>query len=443
MTTKDGAGASGKRSDFRRATLSIWLGTTMEYVDFSLYGLASGLVFGEVFFPGTSPAVALLAGFATYAVGFLARPVGAVFFGRIGDRKGRKVVLVTTIAMMGLSTMLIGLLPTYAQAGVLAPILLVCLRLIQGLGAGAELSGGVIMLAEYAPPARRGLVSAVIALGSNSGVLLSSGAWLLIIQMPQDSLMSWGWRIPFVASVFITGVALLIRRFMNESPVFLQSQQEAKTVKAAAPPADTRSFWQRNRAFFILLGLRIAENGPSYLAMTFVVGYVAKVLVMDESLPAEAVFVASLLGFLVIPLSGYLTDRFGRRVVYRGFCIALALYAFPAFALLQSREPAVVFTIIVLGICLASQGIFAAQAAYGAELFGVRSRYTRMAVAKELGSILSGGIAPVVASALLAAFGQWWPVAAYFAVMALIGLVTTFFAPETRGRDLTAAEDAI
>lgn len=431
--------ADPPRSRVWNTVVSTWLGTTMEYVDFSLYGLAAGLVFGDLFFPGASPVIALLAGFSTYAVGFLARPVGAIFFGRLGDRHGRKMVLVITIAMMGGSTTLIGLLPTYHQAGVLAPALLVLLRLLQGFGAGAELSGGVIMLAESAPPRRRGLISSVIALGSNTGILVSSGIWLLIVRLPQEDLMSWGWRIPFLSSILITAAAVLIRRYMVESPVFTQLQAAAAD---GHEPVDPRPFLQRNRAFFTMIGLRIAENGPSYLALTFVVGYVSKVLAMDKGLAAEAVFVASVLGFIVIPVTGYLTDRFGRRPVYRFFCIALVLYAFPAFALMDSRDPVVVYATVVVGVCLASLGIFAAQAAYGVELFGARARYSRMAMAKEFGSMISGGSAPVVASALLAATGHWWPVAAYFAVMAAIGLVTTFFAPETRGRDLTIAGDA-
>ncbi|WP_265447599.1 MFS transporter [Flexivirga meconopsidis] len=438
VTTKQRPTAGpGNPAQVRNTVLSTWLGTTMEYVDFSLYGLAAGLVFGDIFFPGASPVIAMLAGFSTYAVGFLARPVGAVFFGRLGDRRGRKVVLVMTIALMGGSTTLIGLLPTYAQAGVIAPLLLVLLRLLQGFGAGAELSGGVIMLAESSPVERRGLISSAIALGSNSGILVSSGIWLLVAQLPKEELMSWGWRIPFVCSLLITAAALLIRRYMGESPVF-----EAVAAESVATN-DDRPFRDRNRTFLLMVGLRIAENGPSYLALTFVVGYVSKVLDMNRDLPAQAVFVASVIGFAVIPLTGYATDRWGRRVVYRFFCIALVLYAFPAFALMQTRDPAVVYTMVVLGVCLASLGIFAAQAAYGVELFGTRARYSRMALAKEVGSMLSGGSAPVVASAMLALTGSWWPVAAYFALMAAIGLVATHYAPETRGRDLTLTEDAV
>ncbi|MBK4715256.1 MULTISPECIES: MFS transporter [Tenebrionibacter/Tenebrionicola group] len=438
------------RRDFRRATFSCWLGTTMEYADFALYGLAAGIIFGDVFFPEATPVMALLSSFAAWSVGFIARPVGALLFGWIGDRHGRKVVMIVTIALMGLSTTLIGLIPGYATIGVWAPACLVFLRFAQGLGAGAELSGGTVMLGEYAPPNRRGLVSSIIALGSNSGTLLASLIWLLVLQMDKASLMSWGWRIPFLGSMLIAVVALFIRRHMRETPVFerqkalLEAQRrEALERGNAARQYDNRSFWRRTRAFWTMVGLRIGENGPSYLAQGFIIGYVAKVLMVDKSVPTTAVFIASVLGFAVIPLAGWLSDRFGRRVTYRYFCFLLILYAFPAFMLLDSRDPIIVIPTIVVGMSLASLGIFGVQAAWGVELFGVTNRYTRMAFAKELGSIISGGTAPLIAAALLSWAGHWWPVAAYFMLMATIGFVTTFFAPETRGRDLNLPEDAI
>ncbi|PKH22565.1 MFS transporter [Enterobacterales bacterium CwR94] len=435
------------RKDFWRATFSCWLGTAMEYADFALYGLAAGIIFGDVFFPDATPTMALLSSFATWSVGFIARPIGALFFGWLGDRKGRKVVMITTIILMGASTTLIGLIPGYAAIGVWAPVCLVILRFTQGFGAGAELSGGTVMLGEYAPAERRGLVSSVIALGSNSGTLLASLVWLAVVQMDQETLLDWGWRIPFLSSVLIALVALWLRRHLRETPVFelqkAELQAERNAVLHEVSPPDTRSFWRRTRAFWTMVGLRIGENGPSYLAQGFIIGYVAKVLMVDKSVPTTAVFIASLLGFAIIPLAGWLSDRFGRRVTYRCFCFLLMLYAFPAFMLLDSRDPAIVISVIVVGMGLASLGIFGVQAAWGVEMFGVKRRYTKMAFAKELGSILSGGTAPLVAAALLTWSGHWWPIALYFVVMASIGFFTTFVAPETRGRNLNLPEDAI
>ncbi|WLS78401.1 MFS transporter [Erwinia pyri] len=440
LTTAEG------RKDFWRATLSCWLGTAMEYADFALYGLAAGIIFGDVFFPEATPAMALLSSFATWSVGFIARPIGALFFGWLGDRKGRKVVMVSTIILMGASTTLIGLIPSYASIGLWAPACLVVLRFSQGFGAGAELSGGTVMLGEYAPAKKRGLVSSIIALGSNSGTLVASLVWLAVVQMDQQQLQEWGWRIPFLCSSLIALVALWIRRHLKETPVFERKKAEVLAQRESTlpvQPADNRSFWQRSRSFFVMVGLRVGENGPSYLAQGFMIGYVVKVLAVDKSVATTAVFLASLLGFLIIPFAGWLSDRFGRRITYRCFCLLLILYAFPAFMMLDSREPAIVIATIVTGMGLASLGIYGVQAAWGVEMFGVNHRYTKMATAKELGSILSGGTAPLVAAALLSWTGHWWPIATYFAVMAGIGFLTTFVAPETRGRDLNAPEDAI
>lgn len=437
------------RGEFWRATLSCWLGTTMEYADFALYGLAAGIIFGDVFFPESTPVMALLSSFAAWSVGFIARPIGALLFGWIGDRHGRKVVMIITIILMGFSTMLIGLIPGYARIGAWAPVCLVILRFFQGLGAGAELSGGTVMLGEYAPVKHRGLVSSIIALGSNSGTLLASLVWLMVLQMDKDDLLSWGWRIPFLSSILIAAAALLIRRYLRETPVFerqkalLQAEREAVHRGQEMRLPDNRSFWRRTRAFWVMVGLRIGENGPSYLAQGFIIGYVAKVLMVDKSVPAVAVLIASLLGFVIIPLAGWFSDRFGRRITYRWFCLLLILYAFPAFMLLDTREPWIVIATIITGMGLASLGIFGVQAAWGVELFGVTNRYTKMAFAKELGSIMSGGTAPLVASALLSFYGHWWPVAVYFALMAGTGFLTTFLAPETRGRDLNLPDDAI
>ncbi|MCD4557500.1 MFS transporter [Schaalia sp. lx-100] len=440
------------RKNFWSTIISIWLGTTMEYVDFALYGLAAGLVFGDVFFPEQTPILALLSSFATWAVGFIARPIGAIILGKVGDVYGRKFVLIITVSLMGLATTGIGLIPSYSAIGFWAPLLLVFLRICQGFGAGAELSGGAVMLAECAPTKHRGLVASLIGVGSNSGTLLASTVWLLVLLMPKDDVIAWGWRIPFLCSILVAVLALILRRTMKESPVF-QAFQRAKAEKIAQAtkaashmPEDNssastpRSGW---KAFFIMLGLRIGENGPSYMAQGFLIGYVAKALNMEKSVPTTAVLIASILGFAVIPLSGWLSDRFGRRPLYRAYCLLLVLYGFPAFMLLESRDPIVVASVIIVGMCLASLGIFGVQAAYGVELFGVQHRYSKMAVAKEVGSILSGGTAPMVASALLAATGSWIPLAVYFVVTAGIGLITTFFAPETRGRDLSALQDAI
>lgn len=435
------------KKDFIKATLSCWLGTTMEYVDFALYGLAAGLVFGDVFFPESTPVIALLSSFLTYSVGFVARPIGAVFFGRLGDRYGRRIVLVSTIALMGGSTTLIGCIPSYQTIGIYAPICLAVLRFMQGFGAGAELSGATIVLGEYAPTKHRGMIASIIGIGSNSGTLIASSIWLLVLLLDRDDILVWGWRIPFLASAFIALAALVIRRHLRETPVFEQEKIDWKKGQKGSPKQKKNhrghfSLFERNKAFWVMFGLRIGENGPSYLAQGFVIGYVVNILGVSKTVPTIAVFIASFLGFIIIPFSGWLSDKFGRRIVYRFFCLSLILYAVPAYFFLETRDPIIVMTVIIVGMCLASLGIFGVQAAYGVELFGVKNRYSKMALAKELGSIVSGGTAPIVASALLGYYHTWWPIAIYFAAMAAIGLVTTIFAPETRGRDLNLVKDA-
>lgn len=428
--------------------ISITAGTTLEYVDFALYGLAAGLVFGPVFYPELPPALALINNYATYAVGFLARPAGALFFGWLGDKIGRKYILIVTLMLMGLSTTCIGLLPSYATAGYTGAILLLVLRLIQGFGAGAELSGGAIMLTETAEPHRRGLVASMIAFGSNGGVILASGSWMLVNLLPEQDVIDWGWRIPFLCSVIVAGAALILRRKMDESPVFLATSEAAQREIAIGQErarADEASATKTGglKAFFALMGLRIAENGPSYLSQTFIVGYVATYLGMSKSIPTDAVFYGAILGLFAVPVIGRLTDRFGRRVVYRVMTGFLVVFPFIAYPLMDSKNSAVVFIVIVVGFIVASVGMFAAQAAFAAELFGSRNRFKKMALAKEIGSMISGGVASLVAAALLRASGHWWPIAVYFATMAGIGFITTFLVPETRGRDLTDPNDAL
>lgn len=435
----------GKKA-FKKAVFSCWLGTTMEYADFALYTLATATIFSAIFFPEQTPAVALLLSFATYGVGFAARPIGALFFGYLGDKYGRKKIMMVTIGLMGISTTLIGFIPSYATIGIWAPICLVVLRFMQGFGAGAELSGGTIMLGEYAPSKNRGLVSSVIAMGSNSGTLLATIVWLLVIQMNDADLKEWGWRIPFICSILIVFFALYLRIFIKETPVFEKQKQEMLKLRHQNEmhmQKDTRTFWQKSRAFWIMVGLRIGENGPSYLAQSYMVAYVTNILLLDKSVATSAVMLACLAGILAILLAGYLSDKFGRRIVYRIFCLLLMLYAFPAFMLLDSKNEIIVILTIIVGMSLASSGIFGVQAAWGVELFGAKNRYTKMAMAKEIGSILSGGTASIIASALFLYYGAWWPIALYFVITAGIGFITTFFAPETRGRDLNLIEDAV
>src|SRR4029079_13248029 len=301
--------------DLTKAAVSGWMGTAMEFMDFQLYSLAAAIVFNKIFFPNVRPAIGLIAAFATYGVGYVARLAGAVYFGRMGDRIGRKKVLFITIALMGGSTTLIGVLPTYEAIGIIAPILLVVLRLIQGFGAGAEIAGATVMLAEYAPAKRRGLVSSLVSLGTNSGTLAASAIWALLLGVLSDEqLLSWGWRLPFLLSFVLLIFALWLRTNLKESPVFEERPDVVDgvaltrhdlEVKAAATHENVLEAGLKQRkgkAFFVALGLRFGQAGNSGVVQTFLVGYIATTLLVDRSFPTDAIVYGSLVGFLTVPL---------------------------------------------------------------------------------------------------------------------------------------------
>ncbi|MEV0637814.1 MFS transporter [Streptomyces sp. NPDC050619] len=445
--------------DLTRAAVSGWLGTAMEFMDFQLYSLAAAIVFDKIFFPDVSPAIGLIAAMATYGVGYVARLAGAVYFGRMGDRIGRKRVLYLTIMLMGVSTTLIGALPTYATIGILAPVLLVALRLIQGFGAGAEIAGATVMLAEYAPVRRRGLVASLASLGTNSGTLAASGLWaILLAVLSEDQLLSWGWRLPFLLSFGLMFFAIWLRRGLKESPVFEErpdvvdgvamSRDEVESAVATVDEhqgnvlaAGIRQ--RKGKAFFLALGLRFGQAGNSGLVQTFLVGYIATNLAVGRSVPTSAIVYGSLLGFATVPAVGLLGDRYGRRAMYLALSLLTTVLAFPVMLLITSGSTPGLMIGMVLGLNIGVLGLFSLESVAMAELFGSRTRFTQLALAKEIGGILATAIGPVLAATLTAVTGSWWPIAAMLIVYSLITFVSAFLAPETRGRDLVRLEDAV
>lgn len=448
--------------DLTRAAASGWLGTAMEFMDFQLYSLAAAIVFNQLFFPEVSPAVGLIAAMGTYGVGYVARLVGAVYFGRMGDRIGPKRVLVITITLMGVSTTLIGALPTYAVIGIWAPILLVALRLVQGFGAGAEIAGATVMLAEYAPPRRRGLIASLVCLGTNSGTLAASALWaLLLAVLSEEQLLSWGWRLPFLLSFGLMLFAVWLRRRLKESPVFEQREDVvdgvalSKEQLAAASHADGAAGDERERsaleaalhqrkgrAFFLALGLRFGQAGNSGLVQTFLVGYIATTMLADRSVGTTAIAIGSLVGFATIPLVGMLGDRFGRKPVYTAVTVLAMLVSVPGMLLVTTGEPVLVTVAVALLLNVAVLSLFSLESVTMAELFGARTRFTQLALAKEIGGILATAIGPVLAASLTALTGHWWPIAGMLVAYSLITLVSARLAPEVRGRDLVRLEDA-
>jgi MHS family metabolite:H+ symporter-like MFS transporter len=450
MTESTKAGPATRTTrDLAKAATSGWLGTAMEFMDFQLYSLAAAIVFNQLFFPDVSPAIGLIAAMATYGVGYVARLAGAIYFGRMGDRIGRKRVLYLTILLMGASTTLIGVLPTYATIGILAPILLVALRLVQGFGAGAEIAGATVMLAEYAPVRRRGLIASLVSLGTNSGTLAASALWaFLLAVLSEEQLLAWGWRLPFLLSFVLMIFAVWLRRSLKESPVFEERPDvvDGRALtrdEAAGKGALEAGLRQRKgKAFFLALGLRFGQAGNSGLVQTFLVGYLVSTLYMERSVPTDAIMYGSLLGFATVPIVGLLGDRFGRRPMYMALSVLTAVLAFPLLLLITSGNTVALMLGMVLALNIGVLGLFSLESVTMAELFGSRTRFTQLALAKEIGGILATAIGPVVAATLTAVTGSWWPIAAMLVAYSLITLVATVLSPETRGRDLVALEDA-
>jgi len=449
--TPPGRATARSTKDLTKAAVSGWLGTAMEFMDFQLYSLAAAIVFNQVFFPDVSPAIALIAAMATYGVGYVARLAGAVYFGRMGDRLGRRKVLFITVALMGVSTTLIGVLPTYQMVGITAPILLVVLRLIQGFGAGAEIAGATVLLAEYAPVRRRGLVASLVSLGTNSGTLAASALWaLLLAVLSEEQLLSWGWRLPFLLSFVLMIFAVWIRTHVKESPVFEARADvvdgvalSRDAVRTAAEPVLQAALKQRKgKAFFLALALRFGQAGNSGLVQTFLVGYVATTLAMDRALATEAIMWGSIIGFATVPLIGMLGDRFGRRSMYTALSLITIAFAFPMMLLITNGTTTGLMLGMIAGLNLGVLGLFALESVTMAELFGARTRFTQLALSKEIGGILATAVGPVVAASLTALTESWWPIAAMLVAYSLITLVAARLAPETRGRDLVRLEDA-
>jgi metabolite-proton symporter len=415
------------------------VGSALEWYDFFIYGTAAALVFGQIFFPKSDPTIGTLLAFASFGVGFIARPFGGLVFGHLGDRIGRKPVLVITLIMVGAGTFLIGLLPTYDSIGVWAPIMLVALRLVQGFGAGAEYGGAVIMAVEHAPPGKRGWFGSFAPLGVTVGLLLANGVFALFAALPQEDFLSWGWRVPFLLSIVLVLVGFYIRYRVSETPVF--SEIAAKNAAARSPVIEAVK--RHPREFLVVIGARLAENGLGYLFPVFALNYMTQQLHLPKTMVLEGNMLAYTVQLLTIPFFSVLSDRVGRRPVYIGGALFSAAFAFPFFMLIGTQSQPLIYIALILGISVGVAAMFGPQAAYFAELFGARLRYSGFAFARELGSILAGGPAPFIATALLLyAGGTPWLVAGYFVLLSLITALAVYLGPETYRSDIHAEADA-
>lgn len=423
-----------------KVAVASFIGTTIEGYDFVLYGLAAATVFGPLFFAPAEPLVGTIAAFATYAVGFVARPVGGILGGHFGDRIGRKTVLVASLLLTGLATTAIGLLPIYAQIGWVAPVLLLLLRVLQGIGYGAEWAGAALMTVEHAKPKRRGLTSSATQLGPTSGMLLATGVLLVLENsMTNEQFLAWGWRIPFVASLLLVAVGLVIRLSVEDSAEFKRVQQ----VEKVADRPVLESIKTHPRQVALTTGLRIAQNAFYYVYTVFILTYLTQVSGTDRNTGLAAVLIASALGLVTVPLWGWLSDVIGRRRVYLFGAISSAVAVIPFFWLLDSGVFFLIVLGVVFGLNVGHDAMYGPQAAFFSELFSTRVRFSGVSLGYQLGSVLGGGLAPLVATALLAAGGgnPVW-VIVYFLGVSAITIIATLKAPETKDRPLSGNAQA-
>lgn len=411
----------------RRAVITSVIGQILEWYDFFLYGTAAALVFGSLFFPvGEDPLTGTIVAFGGFAVGFVARPFGGALCGHLGDRFGRKFTMTLTLGAMGVSTFLMGLLPTYHDIGIAAPILLVLLRMVQGLAAGGEWSGSILIISENAPQARRGFLSAWSPCGAVVGFVLSTGAFMLMQEVAGSAFMDWGWRVPFLASVALIGLGLYLRTHMTESAEFEAATRE-KSV-------ETAPLWQvlrqHPREVLMVFGLRLGEGAASWIFFAFSIAY-GKFLGLSSNFVLAALTFSMVLMIPVALLAGHLTDRVGRRPVYLAGSVAIVLFAYPFFLLIDSKDPTLIVTAFVLANSLVIGVLEGAQPALISELLPPRLRYSGIGIGREVASVLGGGLAPVIATSLLATYRSGLPIAIYLGVMGAVTIVATLLTPET------------
>ena len=411
--------AAQRRQMVRRAVVSSAAGTTIEWYDFFLYGVAAALVFPQKFFPGSDPYVATLLAFSTYFVGFAARPVGAALFGHYGDRIGRKTTLIATLVLMGGATVAIGLVPDYSRIGIWGAVLLTVFRVLQGIGVGGEWGGAVLIAGEWTDPARRGFTTSFAQFGAPAGMLLANGALALTsVLTTEDTFLSWGWRVPFLLSVALVFVGLYIRVGVLETPVFAKLRSQGRVERTPVLQV-LRHHW---REVVLTALLRSGQQTPFYIFTTYVLTYATQQLGFDRSLILSFVMIQALVSMIAIPYFGHLSDVIGRRRITAIGCVVMMVFPFLYFGMLDTRVLWIVFLAIVLG--LPSQDLqYGPQAAFIAERFPGTLRYSGASLGYQLASITAGGPAPIVALYLYQRFQTSMAVAAYVALTALVSLV--------------------
>ncbi|MGP1907741.1 MFS transporter [Metabacillus sp. JX24] len=413
----------------KKALIASLIGSSIEWYDYFLYGTIAALIFSKLYFPSGDPVVGLMLAYTSFALPFFIRPLGGIIFSHIGDKIGRKKTLVMTLSLMGGATVLIGLLPTYESIGIWAPILLILLRLVQGLGIGGEWGGALLLATEYAPPKKRGFFGSIPQMGVTIGLLLGTLSISVMTLLPNDQFEAWGWRVPFVLSALLVLLGLWIRNGIDETPAFKEAKESGTISKV--PLVDTFKYhWKE---VLIAVGAKVVETAPFYIFGTFIISYATSNLNFDRSDTLNAVTIATFVTTIMIPFMGKLSDKVGRKPLYIGGTIAMILYAFPYFYLLSLDSVfwLTVATVIGLGIIWAP--ITAVLGTMFSEIFSTSVRYTGVTVGYQLGAALAGGTAPLIATALLSAYNNSFiPVAVYMIAAAIISLTAVLFTKETR-----------
>jgi metabolite-proton symporter len=426
METAVATDVSQKASTITHVVWASVLGTAIEWYDFLIYGTAAALVFNKLFFPSFDPSIGTIVALSTYAVGFVARPIGGAIIGHFGDRIGRKAMLVTTMMVMGAGTFLIGCLPTYNQIGIWAPILLVTLRFVQGIGIGGEWSGAVVMVIEHAGD-RRGFWGSLVQIGFPVGVAASAGIFGLMTQLPEESFLSWGWRVPFLISVVLVAVGFFVRYRLTETPAFKEVVVRQDIVKQPIVEVFRRDW----RSFLLAVGITVSEVGLAYLLTVFVINYSTTMLGLPRQMILNAVVYAALVEFVTLPLAGWLSDVFGRKTLYMTGALASIAVAFPFFWLFETKDTTIITITLIVTMTLTHALLFGPKAAYMPELFGTRVRYSGAALGANIASAVSGGFSPLIATALLAWAGASWAVSVFIIGLSVITVLSVLFAPET------------
>jgi len=437
-TVSSGLSDSDHSKQLRKAVIAATVGTTIEWYDFFIYGTAAGLVFPKLFFPAQSPLMGALLAFSTYFIGFVGRPIGAAIFGHWGDRIGRKATLISTLLLMGIATFLVAFVPGYDSIGIWGAVILTVLRTLQGIGVGGEWGGSVLIAMEWSRGHKnRGLVASWPQFGVPCGLFLSNLAILAFSAWSGSEFLNWGWRVPFALSIVLVGVGLWIRIGILETPVFKELVESKKTEKAPVLEAIKK----HPREIILSALLRMSEQAPFYIFTAFIFTYGTGTLHMSRDLVLTAVLVASCVSFFTIPISGHISDLIGRRKMYMIGAAVTGIFGFIYFAMLGSGSVTLVFLAIVLSL-IPHDMQYGPQAALIAEAFTPRLRYSGASIGYQLASIIAGGPAPLIATALFAAYHSGYAVAIYIAACAVVSLVATWLMPDHTGKDISAEYDA-